>query len=430
MFKDLKEYQEITQLYHDSVNISEEQRAINTAIAEAEFTAEEIQYLDENFDEVWENELATLTEEVISDCLVEENLTEEQLQEVVKKLAPKAAKTAAKAGAGAATGIGGMIKKGISAVKKRIPQGVKDTVSGAKSVAQSAMKKVGGVVKKVAPKVLKAAPLLGAGGLAVAGIAGGINALRKRGKKNREAKDDAAIKKGIEDAKKTGIPNNTAVQGGAMSQKAREQAAFNRGERKARKDLKDPTLNDNIKKKTDPPQAPETEKPKKKMHPIEKKNRARFGDAHVDKLKAKQKDFKLMRSKKMSKDDFIKKYPKSITAQKAAGLRDHTEWDAYDMVLEYLFSTEQVASLEEANYVMMEMEQQTIGEIVKEVKEALIGEGMLQSYIKPTFPLIRDKRTGEYMTTDGKPFDLQKFKDDYNKKKQKQGNMSKPKTGK
>ena len=44
----------------------------------------------------------------------------------------------------------------------------------------------------------------------------------------------------------------------------------------------------------------------------------------------------------MSKDDFIKKYPNSITAQKAKGLRDHTEWDAYDMVLEYLFSTEQV----------------------------------------------------------------------------------------
>ena len=48
MFKDLKEYQEITQLYHDSVNISEEQRAINTAIAEANFTDEEILYLNEN----------------------------------------------------------------------------------------------------------------------------------------------------------------------------------------------------------------------------------------------------------------------------------------------------------------------------------------------------------------------------------------------
>ena len=127
MFKDLKEYQEITQLYHDSVNISEEQREINKLFLEADFTAEEIQYLDENFDEVWENELATLTEEVISDCLVEENLNEEQIQEIVKKMAPKAVK--------ATGGIGGMIKKGISAVKKRIPQGVKDTVSGAKSVA-------------------------------------------------------------------------------------------------------------------------------------------------------------------------------------------------------------------------------------------------------------------------------------------------------
>ena len=102
-----------------------------------------------------------------------------------------------------------------------------------------------------------------------------------------------------------------------------------------------------------------------------KKNIDRFGKARVQHLQDKQKDFKLMRKGGMSKDDFIKKYPKSITAQKAAGLRDHTEWDAYDMVLEYLFSTEQVASLEEANYVMMEMDQTTIGDIVKEVKVAL-----------------------------------------------------------
>ena len=46
------------------------------------------------------------------------------------------------------------------------------------------------------------------------------------------------------------------------------------------------------------------------------------------------------------------------------------------------FSTEQVASLEEANYVMMEMEQQTIGEIVKEVKESLIDEGMAKMALK------------------------------------------------
>ena len=355
MFKDLKEYQEITQLYHDSVNISEEQREINTAISEAEFTAEEIKYLDENFDEVWESELATLTEGVISDCLVEENLNEEQIQEIVKKMAPKAVK--------ATGGIGGMIKKGISAVKKRIPQGVKDTVSGAKSVAQSAMKKVGGVVKKVAPKVLKAAPMLGAGGLAVAGIAGGINALRKKGKAKRDAELQKKIDKGIKDS-------GMGDKGTAITQKGKEQAAYNRGERAAREKLGDPTLNSNVKKK-EPPKATETEAKPKKMHPIEKKNRARFGDEKVDKLKAKQVDFKAMKKGNMSKDDFIKKYPNSITAQKSKGLRDHTEWDAYDMVLEYLFSTEQVTSLEEANYVMMEMDHQTIGEIVKEVKVAL-----------------------------------------------------------
>ena len=377
MFKDLKEYHEITQLYYDSVNISEEQRAINKIFIEEGFTLEEIEYLEENFDELWESGLSELTEECVVESIREENLTEEQLDEILGlgagvKLAGKLAKKAAP-----------MLKKGLKAAKT----GVKDTLSGAKEVGKSALKKVGGVVKK-AGKVLSKVPGIALPVAAVGGVVGGINALRKKGKEKREAnqkaKDDAAIKKGIEDAKKTGIPNNTAVQGGAMSQKAREQAAFNRGERKARVDLKDPTLNDNMKKKTDPPKATETkpETKKKKMHPIEKKNRARFGDEAVDKKKAMNVDFKKMRSKEMSKDEFIKKYPNSITAQKAKGLRDHTEWDAYDMVLEYLFSTEQVESLEEANYVMMEMDHQTIGEIVKEVQGSLIEEGLAKAAMK------------------------------------------------
>ena len=50
---------------------------------------------------------------------------------------------------------------------------------------------------------------------------------------------------------------------------------------------------------------------------------------------------------------------------------DIEQLDAYDMVLEYLFATEQVTTLEEANYVMLEMDQQTVGEIVTEVKQEL-----------------------------------------------------------
>ena len=73
----------------------------------------------------------------------------------------------------------------------------------------------------------------------------------------------------------------------------------------------------------------------------------------------------------MTKDEFIKKYPNSITAQKSKGLRDHTEWDSYDLVLEYLHSTGQVDSIEEANHVMIEMDGQTINEISNEVREIL-----------------------------------------------------------
>ncbi len=40
------------------------------------------------------------------------------------------------------------------------------------------------------------------------------------------------------------------------------------------------------------------------------------------------------------------------------------DMDAYDMVLEYLLSTEQVATIEEANYVMMQLDEEYIQEVV------------------------------------------------------------------
>ena len=362
MFKDLKEYQEITQLYHDSVNISKEQREINRIFVEAEFTAEEIQYLDENFDELWERELATLTEESVVESLRQENLTEEQLNEVLGlALAAKGAKA-----------MGGMVKKGIKAVAKRIPKniktGVKDIARGTKEVAKSAIKKVKPALKKVGG-VLKKVPGIALPVAAVGGAVAGINKLRNIGKKKRESE----TKKN-----ETKITPPKPIGGGNAGASTDSGGTSGPIKTETKPEIKkiDPKQFDNRREtkpetKTETKPETKTETKPKKMHPIEKKNRARFGDAHVDKLKSKQKDFKLMRSKKMSKDDFIKKYPKSITAQKAAGLRDHTEWDAYDMVLEYLYSTEQVSTLEEANYVMMEMEQQTIGEIVKEVTVAL-----------------------------------------------------------
>ena len=51
------------------------------------------------------------------------------------------------------------------------------------------------------------------------------------------------------------------------------------------------------------------------------------------------------------------------------------DMDAYDMVLEYLLSTEQAATTEEANYVMMQLDEENIQEIVGTVAKGLKAVG-------------------------------------------------------
>ena len=397
MFKDLKEYQEITQIYHDDVNISEEQRAINKIFIEEGFTSEEIEYLEENFDELWENELAQFTQECIAESFEGQDLTEEQIQQIDEVLGLKLlAKGITKAAPIASKGLRKMnvgIKKGLRAVgrkvggaAKAVKTGVKDTAAGALSVGKSALKKVGGAIKKAAP-IIGTGALLGTGAaLPIAGGVAAVNALRNRGKKAREAKAagkaaadaalDAKIKKGIKDS------GMKAGQGTAMTMKGIKQASYNRGLKAAQDKAKKAGEAgakgaENIKSTT-------TTTKSKPMSKIEFQNRKRFGDKAIDQKKAMNVDFQGMKKGKMTKQEFIDKYPKSQTAKKynqsdkayrdyKKGLKkeDIEHLDAYDMVLEYLFATEQVTTLEEANYIMMEMDQQTVGEIVTEVKQEL-----------------------------------------------------------
>ena len=352
MFRDLKEYQDITKIYQESVNISDEERKINSLISEANFSEEEIDFLIENIDEI---------ELFDEDFIIESNVSQE-LQEGIGKLIAKGIRKfgpkIVKKGKQIATKLEGGATKAVkdsakNTSKKILSKSGELKQRMAKAYDKNIAKKVSGVsgkfsgaVKKIKDVAKKALPV---------GIAGAVGFGIGKGKSGKgadeaqkKAEKDAAIEKQVDDyVKKRQIPG---------------------GPKKI-----DPKQFDSRGQKAESPKATETktETKPKKMHPIEKKNRARFGDAHVDKLKSKQVDFKAMRKGKMSKDDFIKKYPNSITAQKSKGLRDHTEWDAYDMVLEYLFSTEQVNTIEEANYVMMEMEHQTIGSIVNDVNEFL-----------------------------------------------------------
>ena len=111
--------------------------------------------------------------------------------------------------------------------------------------------------------------------------------------------------------------------------------------------------------------------PVKKMNPIEKRNRERLGDARVDALKKKNAEFQAAKKSgnlaqfrkdnpKMSGADRAKQMAKERLAKKAA----MEEYTPYDIVLEYLLSSEQAATIEEANYIMTEMDAETIQSIV------------------------------------------------------------------
>ncbi len=126
-------------------------------------------------------------------------------------------------------------------------------------------------------------------------------------------------------------------------------------------------------KKDFPDKKPEvkTQIPVKKMGRIEKQNRAKFGDEKIDALKKKNTEFQAAKKSgnlaqfrkdnpKISGADRAKQMAKERLAKKAA----MEEYTPYDIVLEYLLSSEQAATIEEANYVMTEMDAETIQSIV------------------------------------------------------------------
>ena len=66
----------------------------------------------------------------------------------------------------------------------------------------------------------------------------------------------------------------------------------------------------------------------------------------------------------------------AFKAKRAAG-KMNEDVTPYDIVLEYLLSSEQVATIEEANYVMTEMDAETIQGIVQEKKEGIFADPKL-----------------------------------------------------
>ena len=373
MFRDLKEYQEIQNLYENQVYLSEEdENELLDIIESFDLTDDEIEYFVENYEEFYQDEEVILLENPLK---------------ALKTL--KTIRTAGKFGGGIKTGINLQKSARRANIKNMLGRKPFDPV-GKKFSGPVNLNKNFAKFSSIKDKLQKNAKGLAiAGGLTGAVAVGrqlskGGNVEKEKKKIEDKVKDKTKDKTitqvksvtaggGSVDAEGKKIPSTAEIRAksdrvGGGNAGASTDSGGTQGKGGVEKSTETKTKTDT---KTSAPTQTKTETKPKKMHSIEKKNRARFGDAKVDALKAKNKDFQAMKKGGMTKDEFIKKYPKSITAQKAKGLRDHAEWDAYDMVLEYLFSTEQVNTIEEANYVMMGMEQETIGSIVNDVNEFL-----------------------------------------------------------
>ena len=112
--------------------------------------------------------------------------------------------------------------------------------------------------------------------------------------------------------------------------------------------------------KPDIPSKPDTAPvPKPDEKTITPKPRPGTGSMGPKGGESQRRESQMKKPQKMSKEDF--------------------GFDAYDLILEYLLGTEQVETIEEANYVMTEMDDQTIHSIVSEMEDALneINEGMM-----------------------------------------------------
>ena len=131
-------------------------------------------------------------------------------------------------------------------------------------------------------------------------------------------------------------------------------------------------------------------KPEVKVEPVKTKitarsqmrqrNIDRFGADKVNNLINKQKDFKSMQAKSMmpgakpgaAKAEFAAKYKNSNVAKdlkkskRVTQVMDLESYDAYDLVLNYIMESKQASTIEEANYIMVEMDQNTIYSIIKE----------------------------------------------------------------
>ena len=214
----------------------------------------------------------------------------------------------------------------------------------------------GGAPTSGAPKININIPKVGSGG------SGGRNnpstttkaPIRKIDPKQFDNRSAAVI---------TNTPTGGSLPAGSfgISKAGRDQAAQNRAEFKAKIDAVKASSN----KSSTPVVSDKTKqgKPRTKAQMMAAK-RIASGKTIADVKKANMDAMRARAAEKFA-DFKAKREAKRLERMKE-------EYTPYDMVLEYLLSTEQAATIEEANYVMMQLDEENIQEIVGTVAKLIM----------------------------------------------------------
>ena len=341
MFREFKEYQDIANLYQNKIYQTDEQ-IITESFESEKFTKEEATFIEENFDALLE---FVIEEETLSEQSVSDRMAGGYDKGVKSgKIPPKARVRSFSFNKG-----GQAVDKFKSALGK---VGSKIGQFG-KNVAKTATMQGSGAAKgsKFAVKGAKVLSKMGTAGKLAAGaaLAGGAIAagLASRAKKNKAAKDaaiDKQVDKYVADRRKP-ISNIPKKEGDAV--------------------IDGKKLNPDFGKKVDikkefPDKKPEVSKLTKQGKPRTKAQMMAAKRIASGKSIQDVKDANTASMKAKAAERF-----KAFKAKREAG-KMNEDVTPYDIALEYLLSSEQVATIEEANYVMTEMDAETIQAIVKE----------------------------------------------------------------
>ena len=429
MFRELKEYQDIIKLYQNNVYQSEED-IIKEAFASEEFTKEEAAFIEENFDALIEEVIAE-EEESLSEQMTGRQRGKALRQKAdeiisdIRKPAAKTTKVSSKTIQGKPAGVVGKFKSALSKVGSKIGNVAKTAVkTGAAPLkAGRAVSKIGAAAGKsgLAVKGAKVLSKMGPAGKLAAGAAlagGALLANRKNIKaaadkakgekiskqvdkyveknkgdkpirkidpapfnkreKAEPVKSATASEPVVSDKTKQGKPRTKAqmmaakrIASGKTIQQVKDE---NKASMKAR--AKERFADFKAKRAAKSGNA----KPEAQAKPVEKPaatpsgdklKAGSFGISEKGKKQAAANRAEVAKKNTVPSGSFgiSEKGKKQAAANRAEKKAAMEEFTPYDLVLEYLLSSEQVATIEEANYVMTEMDAETIQGIVEEQKK-------------------------------------------------------------